>query len=91
MALLQETLFFFPIRYTPTLEETLTNWFHGILGESMELIIDSVTKNYKDKKALDCFSLRMTAGVYGLLGPNGAGKSTLIGIDRKSTRLNSSH
>ena len=46
----------------------------------MELIIDSVTKNYKDKKALDCFSLRMTAGVYGLLGPNGAGKSTLIGI-----------
>lgn len=46
----------------------------------MELIIDSVTKKYKDKKALDCFSLTMTAGVYGLLGPNGAGKSTLIGI-----------
>ena len=29
---------------------------------------------------------------FGLLGPNGAGKTTLISIlDRKSTRLNSSH
>lgn len=56
------------------------NLFRGILGENMELIIDSVTKQYKDKKALDRFSLKMTAGVYGLLGPNGAGKSTLIGV-----------
>src|SRR5690606_40462705 len=27
----------------------------------------------------------------GVVGPNGAGKSTLLRIDRKSTRLNSSH
>lgn len=46
----------------------------------MELIIDNITKSYKGKKALDCFSLKMMPGVYGLLGPNGAGKSTLIGV-----------
>ena len=37
-------------------------------------------------------TLAIPAGtICGLVGENGAGKSTLIRIDRKSTRLNSSH
>lgn len=44
----------------------------------LELI--DITKYYKDKLALDHFSYRFDAGIYGLLGPNGAGKSTLMNI-----------
>lgn len=44
----------------------------------MELIIDRVSKHYKDKKAVDGISLKLEAGVYGLLGENGAGKTTLM-------------
>jgi len=44
----------------------------------LELI--DITKSYKDKLALDHFSYRFDAGIYGLLGPNGAGKSTLMNI-----------
>src|SRR5258708_22123201 len=41
--------------------------------------VKSVTKNFKDLRALDGASLRIETGeIYGLLGPNGAGKSTLI-------------
>ena len=46
----------------------------------MQLILDNISKSYKNKKVLDSFTLTLTPGVYGLLGPNGAGKSTLIGI-----------
>ena len=48
-------------------------------------------------RALDDFSLAVESGeIFGFLGPNGAGKTTAIHIamgliDRKSTRLNSSH
>ena len=43
--------------------------------------IDNVTKNYKDKKALDNVSLEINEGeLFGLLGVNGAGKTTLIKI-----------
>ena len=38
------------------------------------------TKAYKKNLALDHFSYRFDAGIYGLLGPNGAGKSTLMNI-----------
>lgn len=44
----------------------------------MELIIDRVSKHYKDKKAVDGISLKLEVGVYGLLGENGAGKTTLM-------------
>lgn len=44
----------------------------------MELIIDRITKQYKNKIAVDRLSLSLTRGVYGLLGANGAGKTTLM-------------
>ncbi|MCI8542811.1 ATP-binding cassette domain-containing protein [Acetatifactor aquisgranensis] len=44
----------------------------------MELLIDKVSKKFKDKKAVDNISLELTPGVWGLLGSNGAGKTTLM-------------
>lgn len=44
----------------------------------MELVFDRVTKQYKNKIAVDRVSLKLTKGVYGLLGANGAGKTTLM-------------
>ena len=46
----------------------------------MELAIDRLTKQYKNKIAVDRVSIKLKPGVYGLLGANGAGKSTLIKI-----------
>lgn len=44
----------------------------------MELTIDRLTKQYKNKIAVDRVSLRLKPGVCGLLGANGAGKTTLM-------------
>lgn len=44
----------------------------------MELTIDRLTKQYKNKIAVDRISLILNKGVYGLLGANGAGKTTLM-------------
>lgn len=44
----------------------------------MELMIDRVTKQYKNKIAVDRLSATLQEGVYGLLGANGAGKTTLM-------------
>ena len=44
----------------------------------MELIIDRVSKQYKNRIAVDRVSARLHRGVYGLLGANGAGKTTLM-------------
>ena len=44
----------------------------------MELSINNVTKQFKDKKAVNDISFSMGNGVYGLLGVNGAGKTTLM-------------
>ena len=44
----------------------------------MELMIRDLTKQYKDKCAVDGVSLRLTEGINGLLGANGAGKTTLM-------------
>ena len=44
----------------------------------MKLVIENLTKKYKNKVALDNVSLSMENGIYALLGPNGAGKTTLI-------------
>lgn len=44
----------------------------------MALTIDRLTKQYKNKIAVDRLSLNLEEGVYGLLGANGAGKTTLM-------------
>ena len=44
----------------------------------MELVIDRLTKQFQNKIAVDCVSLRLHSGVFGLLGTNGAGKTTLM-------------
>lgn len=44
----------------------------------MELVIDRLTKQYKNKIAVDRFSMNLKPGIYGLLGANGAGKTTLM-------------
>ncbi len=44
----------------------------------MQLKLDRVTKQYKNKIAVDDMSIQFQAGVYGLLGANGAGKTTLM-------------
>lgn len=46
----------------------------------MELQLDHITKQFKDKRAVDDISLGITPGVWGLLGANGAGKTTLMRI-----------
>lgn len=44
----------------------------------MELVVDRLSKQYKNKIAVDRVSLQLQNGVYGLLGANGAGKTTLM-------------
>ena len=44
----------------------------------LKLVIDNVSKKYKDKWAVNHFSAQLTEGVYALLGPNGSGKTTLM-------------
>lgn len=44
----------------------------------MELRLEHITKQYKDKLAVDDVSLTLTPGVWGMLGANGAGKTTLM-------------
>ena len=44
----------------------------------MELGIKGLTKQFKDKTAVDHVDLTITPGVWGLLGANGAGKTTLM-------------
>ncbi len=44
----------------------------------MELKVDCLTKQYKNKIAVDRLSFSLGKGVTGLLGANGAGKTTLM-------------
>ncbi|MDO4170525.1 MAG: ABC transporter ATP-binding protein [Lachnospiraceae bacterium] len=44
----------------------------------MKLEMSHVSKQFKDKKAVDDVSLHISKGVWGLLGANGAGKTTLM-------------
>lgn len=44
----------------------------------MELKVDRLTKQYKNKIAVDRVSFTLKPGIYGLLGENGAGKTTLM-------------
>ena len=45
----------------------------------MELIIDRLSKQYKNKIAVDSIDFKVNEGeLFGLLGVNGAGKTTLM-------------
>ena len=44
----------------------------------MELKVDRLTKQYKNKIAVDRIDFKLEKGVTGLLGENGAGKTTLM-------------
>ncbi len=44
----------------------------------MELCLNNVSRQYKDKLAVNALTLTLREGVYGLLGPNGSGKTTLM-------------
>lgn len=44
----------------------------------MELIVENLSKSYKNKMVVENISLSLKTGVYGLLGANGAGKTTLM-------------
>ena len=47
----------------------------------MKLICEHITKQYKDKLALNDISLTLEQGkIYGLIGRNGAGKTTLLSV-----------
>ena len=47
----------------------------------MKLICEHITKQYKDKLALNDVSLTLEQGkIYGLIGRNGAGKTTLLSV-----------
>jgi len=46
----------------------------------MELVIDRISRQYKNKIAVDRVSAKLGRGVHGLLGENGAGKTTLMRI-----------
>ena len=54
-----------------------------------EIIIDNLSKNYGEKRALNGVSLHIETGMFGLLGRNGAGKTTLMRI--VATVLNKSN
>ncbi len=46
----------------------------------MKLVLENISKQYKDKYAVKNLKVELTPGVYGLLGPNGSGKTTLMRI-----------
>lgn len=51
------------------------------IGMNMNLTANQISKQYKDKKALNGVNLTLEQGkIYGLVGRNGAGKTTLLSI-----------
>ena len=57
------------------------------------LATENLTKDFDGFKAINNLNFSMAPGeLRVVIGPNGAGKTTFLDlIDRKSTRLNSSH
>ena len=66
-----------------------------LISENLQsgLVVQGLRKSYQKKTIIQDVSLSVKRGeVVALLGPNGSGKTTsFYAIDRKSTRLNSSH
>ena len=50
----------------------------------MELKIEHLSKQFKDKTAVNDVDLTLTPGVWGLLGANGAGMWNFLFIDRRT-------
>jgi ABC-2 type transport system ATP-binding protein len=50
------------------------------MGETLErLVLDGLTKKYKNQLVLDSIDLEISApGIWALVGPNGVGKTTLL-------------
>ena len=46
----------------------------------MKLVLENLSKQFKDKCAVNRVNLELTPGVWGLLGANGAGKTTLMAM-----------
>ena len=46
----------------------------------MELKCERLSRQFRDKKAVDQVSFTIASGVHALLGANGSGKTTLIRI-----------
>jgi len=46
----------------------------------LKLVLENISKKYRNKYAVKDLSVKLTPGVYGLLGPNGSGKTTLMRI-----------
>lgn len=44
----------------------------------MKLVVNNLSKQFKNKLAVNNLNIELTEGVYGLLGANGVGKTTLI-------------
>lgn len=44
----------------------------------MKLTMEQLSKQFKNKIAVECIDAELTEGVYGFLGANGAGKTTLL-------------
>lgn len=44
----------------------------------MELVVNNVSKQFKNKTAVNNINIKLNKGVIGLVGSNGAGKSTLM-------------
>ena len=47
-------------------------------GNNSELSMERLTKQFKNKIAVDRVSMELEEGIYGFLGANGAGKTTLM-------------
>lgn len=46
----------------------------------MKLVLENLSKQFKDNRAVNRVNLELTPGVWGLLGANGAGKTTLMAM-----------
>ena len=44
----------------------------------MKLTMEHLSKQFKNKTAVNQINLVLTEGIYGFLGANGAGKTTLL-------------